>query len=185
MFSSLVAVEALASIKHLAFSCDSPLNATAGDNVFSATNIARVGKPGCGDCPGDANVSSCWEAPAAVWARLKTLPAGRRAITFEGSQSMYYCQTANGTRWWMDTLADGSKNPCAGDARRIARRQRGECLCMCAYNVHQGIRESSGGRRDFMHDGIRGAADFENAYRKIRKNTDAFKFCPDSKNDKF
>jgi hypothetical protein len=110
-FEMLLISVATAAVKHVAFSCDSPLNATAGDNVYSATNILRTGDHNCGDCPGAANVSECWEAPASVWGRLRTIPAGRRSISFEGSESMYYCQQANGTRWWMDRLDDGSNSP--------------------------------------------------------------------------
>ena len=97
-------------LRHVAYSCDST-NASSGDNVFSAVSLRRIGPAGCASCPG-ANISECWVSPASVWAQLEPLPPGRRAISLEGSaDAPYYCERANGTRWWMDPLDDGSAGP--------------------------------------------------------------------------
>ena len=96
---------------HVAFSCDTQ-EERAGNNVFSAASIGRAGQAGCAVCP-NANISSCFTSPSAVWDQLSKLPAGRRAISLEGF-SPYYCENPSGagkTWWWQDKLSDGSASP--------------------------------------------------------------------------
>ena len=76
---------AAAAPHHLAFSCDSPTNATYSDNVYSAASIGHAAgtNASCAACPGPADVLSCFTSPAEVWALLQPLPPGRRAISLE------------------------------------------------------------------------------------------------------
>ena len=98
---------ASAAPHHLAFSCDA--NSTYSDNIYSAASIGRAAgtAASCAVCPGPADALSCFTSPAEVWALLKPLPPGRRAISLEGEWSPYYCADADGSKFWQDTLADG------------------------------------------------------------------------------
>jgi len=60
----------------------------------------RVGRPS----------GPLFSAAEEVWAKLSSLPPGRRAISLEG-MSMYYLQNATTRMMWQDTLPDGMPSP--------------------------------------------------------------------------
>lgn len=82
-----------------AFSCDTG-NITLSDNVFSAVPCRTTGRSVHRGCPTGASADAdplgpCFAKPADVADLLSALPSGARALTLEGSSSMYYLQDPN------------------------------------------------------------------------------------------
>ena len=110
-----------AAVQYRAFSCDTG-NMTVGGNVFSAVPFRATGRSVHRGCPTGASAGAdplgpCFAKPADIKALLHLLPTGARALTLEGSASMYYLQDENAsavhwggigkgadTMFYMDTL---------------------------------------------------------------------------------
>ena len=98
------------------YSCDTnATDAAPFDNIWSAVPlVVNYSSPGCSGTPGHyyngPNASwTCFVSPESVRDALAALPAGSRALTFEGGSTMYYLErppTEPGgvrARYFMDT----------------------------------------------------------------------------------
>jgi hypothetical protein len=94
-----------------AFSCDTG-NITLGDNVFSAVPFRTTGRSIHRGCPTGASADAdplgpCFARPADIAALLGALPSGARALSLEGSSSMYYLQDPNASAVHWGGMGEG------------------------------------------------------------------------------